>query len=68
VHKNCSIKHDFAWQAGYGAFTVSKSQEDRVRQYIRDQEKHHRRESFEDEFRKLLKAQGIELDERYLWH
>ncbi len=57
----------FAWQERYGAFTVSESQVEKVRAYIRNQEAHHRRASFEDEFKALLKAHGIEFDERYLW-
>lgn len=60
-------KGRFAWQARYGAFTVSKSQVNRVRQYIRDQERHHLDMSFEQEFEALLKNNGIEFDEQYLW-
>jgi len=58
----------FNWQIGYAAFTVSRSQEPRVLEYIATQEEHHRHISFEEEFKKLLKAHGIEYDERYLWH
>jgi REP element-mobilizing transposase RayT len=58
---------DFAWQSGYGAFTVSASQVERVRQYINTQEEHHRKRSFRDEFIALLKANEIEFDEKYLW-
>jgi len=57
----------FAWQGRYGAFTVSESQVEKVREYIRSQEKHHQRVSFEDEFKRLLQAHRIEFDERYLW-
>lgn len=57
----------FVWQARYGAFTVSESQAGRVRQYIRDQEKHHRKTSFEEEFRALLRAHRIDFDEAHLW-
>ena len=57
----------FQWQAGYGAFSVSQSQKDRVREYIRTQEDHHRRLSFQDELRKLLEKHGIAFDERYVW-
>ena len=56
----------FAWQEGYGAFTVSESQVSRVHRYIEDQEKHHRRVSFLEEFKVLLKAHGLPFDERYL--
>jgi putative transposase len=57
----------FAWQARFAAFTVSESQVARVRRYIRSQEDHHRRRSFEDEFKSMLKANRIECDERNLW-
>jgi REP element-mobilizing transposase RayT len=57
----------FHWQAGYGAFSVSQSQSGRVQRYIASQEEHHRRLSFQDELRQLLKKHGIEFDERYVW-
>ena len=57
----------FKWQAKYGAFTVSQSQADRVRRYIRNQEAHHAKISFEEEFKALLKSHGIEFEEKYLW-
>jgi putative transposase len=57
----------FAWQTRYGAFSVSESQVERVRAYVRNQEAHHRRISFEEEYKSLLKAHHIEFDERYLW-
>jgi putative transposase len=57
---------DFSWQRGYGAFTVSSSQVDKVRQYIANQEEHHRKQDFRDEFIGLLIKNGIEFDERYL--
>ena len=57
----------FKWQTKYGAFTVSQSQTDRVRRYIRNQEAHHAKISFEGEFKALLKSHRIEFDEKYLW-
>lgn len=57
----------FAWQARFGAFSVSESQVEKVRAYIRNQEGHHRRVSFEEEYKVLLKAHNIEFDEKYLW-
>ena len=60
-------KGRFAWQSKYGAFTDSESQVGKVRKYIRDQEKHHRTMSFEEEFEALLKANQVEFDEKYLW-
>ncbi|MFT3744337.1 MAG: IS200/IS605 family transposase [Pyrinomonadaceae bacterium] len=57
---------DFAWQRGYGAFTVSASQVEKVRQYISNQEEHHRKQDFREEFIGLLIKNGVEFDERYL--
>jgi hypothetical protein len=56
-----------AWQGGYGAFTVSQSQINRVKRYILNQESHHRRVSFQEELLALLKAHEVSFDERYLW-
>src|SRR5260370_27265148 len=55
----------FGWQARFGAFTVSESQVDRVRRYIRNQEAHHRKQSFEEEFKAFLRAHKIDLDQAY---
>ena len=57
----------FAWQSRFAAFTVSESQVERVRRYIRNQEEHHRRYSFEDEFKALLRAHNIDFDAAHLW-
>ncbi len=57
----------FAWQEGYGAFTVSASQRGQVREYIARQEEHHRRRTYQEEYLELLKRNGAEYDERYLW-
>ncbi len=57
----------FAWQSGYGAFSVSPSQVSAVRQYIENQETHHRKVSFQEEFREFLHKYGIEFDERFVW-
>ncbi len=57
----------FAWQAGYGAFSVSESKVPDVREYIKNQEEHHRRMSFQDEFRLICQRHAISLDERYVW-
>jgi putative transposase len=56
----------FAWQRRYGAFTVSESQFEIVRNYIRNQQEHHKKFDFKHEFESLLKANNIEIDE-YLW-
>ncbi len=57
----------FHWQSGYGAFTVSRSQVSVLRQYIQNQEIHHRERAFEDEFVSLLQRHGISYDPRYLF-
>ncbi len=57
---------DFAWQRGYGAFTVSQSNVQAVQEYIARQQAHHRKQSFRDEFIGFLKANGIEYDERHI--
>jgi REP element-mobilizing transposase RayT len=57
----------FAWQAGYGAFSVSESQAAVVRDYIAGQKEHHRRSTFQDEFRIFLERHRIGFDERYVW-
>jgi len=57
----------FAWQNGYGVFSVGQSEVERVRQYIVDQEDHHRKKTFQDEYRSFLKEYGVNYDERYIW-
>lgn len=56
---------DFSWQEGYGAFSVSSSNLDQVIRYIQNQEAHHRKSSFEEEFRALLQKHGAEYDPKY---
>jgi hypothetical protein len=56
----------FAWQEGYGAFTVSESMVAKVHRYIERQEEHHRRVSFLEEFKVILRAHRLPFDERYL--
>ena len=57
----------FAWQSGYGVFSVSYSNLDEVERYIKNQDKHHARRSYQDEFRLLCEKHGLEIDERYVW-
>ncbi|HEX4031785.1 MAG TPA: transposase [Terracidiphilus sp.] len=57
----------FSWQEGYGAFSVSPSQVPVVKKYIRNQERHHRKRCFEEEFTALLHSCGIEYDARYVF-
>jgi REP element-mobilizing transposase RayT len=58
---------DFYWQQGYGAFSVSPAHVQALKEYIANQEEHHRRETYQDEFRRLCKKYGVEIDERYVW-
>lgn len=57
----------FYWQGGYGVFSVSESNVAKVREYVANQEAHHRKVSFQDEFRALCRRHGVEMDERYVW-
>jgi len=65
VHEEMGVQ-SFAWQEGYGAFTVSASQLETVRNYIQQQEEHHRTRTFREEYLELLQRSGVEFDERYL--
>jgi putative transposase len=57
----------FYWQSGYAVFSVSESKKDDVLRYIANQEQHHRRLTFQDEFRKLCERHRLAIDERYVW-
>jgi len=57
----------FAWQAGYGVFAVSESNVPAVREYIAGQPEHHRRKTFQEEYRTFLERHGVAFDERYVW-
>ena len=57
----------FHWQTGYGSFSVSQSESDKVVAYIRNQEHHHRKMTFQDEYRRFLELHRVEFDERYVW-
>lgn len=59
--------HNFYWQGGYGAFSVSPKDVDKVKIYIANQHIHHRSESFQDEFRRILSDNDVGYDERYIW-
>jgi REP element-mobilizing transposase RayT len=67
IHRTFAGLSQFAWQTGYGAFTVSQSQVERVRVYIARQEEHHRNRPYQDEFRSLLRAHDIDFTEEELW-
>ena len=58
---------DFHWQAGYGIFSVSESNVEELKIYIANQEEHHKRFSYQDEFREICRRHGVEIDERYVW-
>jgi REP element-mobilizing transposase RayT len=58
---------NFHWQKGYGAFSIGQSNVERLKQYIRTQKEHHRRVTFQDEYRDFLRRYMVEFDERYVW-
>lgn len=57
----------FYWQRGYGMFSVSPKDRDEAENYVRKQEEHHRKTTFQDEYRALLRRYGISFDEQYVW-
>ena len=67
IHENFPDQRLFAWQEKYGAFSVSVSQLETIIAYIKNQEPHHRKMTFQEEFTALLKKHKTEYDERYLW-
>jgi len=58
---------NFYWQDGYGIFSINPTEIDKVIDYIQKQDKHHKHNSFQDEFRAFLKKYKVEYDERYVW-
>lgn len=67
VHETLRNFSKFAWQDGYGAFTVGRSEVPELVRYIQNQRKHHRMKSFQEEYLGFLRKNGIPYDERYLW-
>ena len=67
VHDTFREHRKFAWQDGYGAFSVSASQVDRTISYINSQKQHHRKRTFEEEFIEFLDKHGVAYDRRYLF-
>lgn len=61
------VSHDFAWQTGYGAFSLGQSQLPTLLKYIGNQKEHHRVRSFQEEFLDFLNRYEIKYDEKYLW-
>jgi putative transposase len=66
IHDEFPTLGAFAWQEGYAVFTVSKSQEAAVKRYIAGQAEHHRKEDFGSELLRVLRAHGVEFEERYV--
>ena len=67
VNESGLLEHRFEWQKGFGAFSYSHSHIDKVFNYIKNQEAHHKKETFREEYIKMLKAFGVEYDERYIF-
>jgi REP element-mobilizing transposase RayT len=67
VHRTSPGRKTFAWQTGYAAFTVSTSNLARVADYIRNQEQHHRKVSFQEEFVAFLRRNGVPFDPAKIW-
>jgi REP element-mobilizing transposase RayT len=67
IHDEWPALRDFAWQDGYSAFTVSKSNLPEVIRYVQNQDQHHRKKTFQEEYLEFLKTHGIQYEECYLW-
>ena len=67
IKKRDTDLKQFQWQSGYGIFSVSESNVEQVKRYIANQEQHHKKMTFQDEFREICSRHGIEIDERYVW-
>ena len=67
INQKGFVKGRFSWQEGYGAFSYGKSQVDQVINYIKNQEIHHRRKSFTEEYLEFLEKFEIPYDERYVF-
>ena len=67
VHETFPALREFAWQEGYSVVSVSKSQEEAVKKYIAGQAEHHKKIDFKSELLRILRAHGIEFDERFVF-
>lgn len=67
IHEKFPDMKAFAWQDGYGAFTVSRSNLDEVATYIRGQREHHRHKTFQEEYITFLRKHGVQYDDRYVF-
>ena len=68
INDNSLTPHRFEWQEGYGVFSYGQSQIDRVYKYILNQEEHHKKQTFRDEYLGLLEKFEVEYDEQYIFH
>jgi REP element-mobilizing transposase RayT len=66
INKNFLHEQYFAWQEGYGSFSVSYSSIEKVKHYIKNQEEHHKKVTFEEEYQQLLKKNHIKFDSRFV--
>jgi len=67
INETRNLRNTFTWQPGYGAFSYSKSQVKRVYEYIKNQEEHHKKKTFNEEYIQFLKEQEVSYDDRYLF-
>jgi putative transposase len=67
INDRAFIHSQFAWQSGYGAFSVSESKVDAIKVYIDNQAQHHNKKSFKEELTELLRLHNVEYDPQYLW-
>lgn len=67
VNENGLLNHRFEWQVGYGCFSYNHSQIDTLFKYIQNQEEHHKKVTFKDEYERILKEFGVSYDEKYLF-
>jgi|SRR3989339_461318 len=68
IHDNFSTLKTFSWQEGYGVFTVSASQINPIKQYISNQEQHHKTMTFQEEYLEFLKRNNVDYDPKYLFN
>lgn len=68
LNKTGHLNHRFEWQEGYGAFSYNRSHVDAVYKYIQNQENHHKKVTFLNEYINMLEKFGIEYDEKYIFH
>ncbi len=67
IHETFPLMSTFAWQEGYGAFAVSRSNVDAVVQYVAEQQRHHETMTFQQEYLAMLKKNGVDYDPQYVW-